>query len=227
MGGGPAFGVILSGCGVFDGSEIHEAVACLWAIDKHGGTYRCLAPRRDFDVIDHLTQKPSGQMRDVLTESARIARGEIADLAGVKGADFDAIVLPGGFGAAKNLCTFAVDGPECDVDPDVARVLQEANAAGRPIGFACIAPAVAARVFGRTIAPTLTIGHDAGTAQGLEKLGARHEARDVEDIAVDDANRIVSTPCYMEARSIGQVFTGCDRMVGALTKMLESAPTTA
>ncbi len=224
MGSGPRFGVILSGCGVFDGAEIQEAVACLWAIDKHGGSYRCLAPRRDFDVIDHLAQKPAGQTRDVLTESARIARGEIDDLAEVKGGHFDAIVLPGGFGAAKNLCTFATDGPDCDVDLNVARVLEEAHGAGRPIGFACIAPAVAARVFGRSLSPTLTIGHDAGTAAGLETLGARHEARDVEDIAIDEANRIVSTPCYMEAKTIGQVFTGCDKMVGALMKMVESAP---
>ncbi len=226
-GNGPRFGVILSGCGVFDGAEIQEAVACLWAIDKHGGTSRCLAPRRELDVIDHTTQSPTGETRDVLAESARIARGEITDLADVNGADFDAIVLPGGFGAAKNLCTFAVDGPGCDVDPHVARVLTEAHAAGRPIGFACIAPAVAARVFGKALAPTLTIGHDKATAVGLEKLGARHVAMDVHDIAVDEVNRIVSTPCYMEAERIGEVFTGCDRMVGALLKMLASAPARA
>lgn len=226
-GKGPRFGVILSGCGVFDGSEVHEAVACLWAIDKHGGTYRCLAPRREFEVVDHLTKKPSGRTRDVLAESARIARGEITDIAEANGADFDAIVLPGGFGAAKNLCTFAVDGPNCNVDPEVSRFLREAHEAGRPIGFACIAPAVAAKVFGGTLAPTLTIGHDKGTAAGLEKLGARHVDRNVEDIAIDEENRIVSTPCYMEAKRIGQVFTGCDKMVGALVKMARSAPARA
>ncbi|MEZ6243197.1 MAG: isoprenoid biosynthesis glyoxalase ElbB [Phycisphaerales bacterium] len=221
---GPKFGVILSGCGVFDGAEIQEAVACLWAIDKHGGTYQCLAPKRDFEVIDHLTHKATGQTRDVLAESARIARGEIVDLAEANGGDFDAVVLPGGFGAAKNLCTFAIEGPNCDVDPNVARFLNEAHAAGRPIGFACIAPAVAAKVFGKSLAPTLTIGHDKATAAGLEKLGATHVERDVEDIAIDEAHRIVSTPCYMEAKRIGQVFTGCDKMVGALTKMAKSAP---
>lgn len=219
---GMRFGVILSGCGVFDGAEIHEAVACLWAIDKRGGTYECLAPRRNFEVVDHLTHKPSGQTRDVLTESARIARGEIKDLASVTGSDYDAIVLPGGFGAAKNLCTFAVDGPACSVDEQVDRVLREAHEAGRPIGFACIAPAVAASVFGGSLHPTLTIGHDEGTAAGLEKLGARHAVRDVEEIVVDDANRFVSTPCYMEAKRIGQVFTGCDKMIGALVELAKS-----
>ncbi len=214
------FGLVLSGCGVFDGSEIQEAVACMHAIDTRGDSYACLAPDRELDTIDHLTQTPTGERRSVLVEAARIARGEITSLSRVSGSDYDAIVLPGGFGAAKNLCTFAVDGPDCTVDEDVARVLREAHDAGRPIGFACIAPAVAAAVFGKALHPRLTIGTDAGTAAGLEKLGAVHENRDPTGVVIDEANRIVSTPCYMSAQRVSEVFEGCDRMVEAIKGML-------
>jgi len=214
------FGVILSGCGVFDGAEIQEAVACLLAIDRRGDTYACLAPDRELETIDHLKQTPGGDRRNVLVESARIARGEITSLAEVDGAQYDAIVLPGGFGAAKNLCTFAVDGPDCSVDEQVARVLREAHTARRPIGFACIAPAVAAAVFGRDQHPTLTIGTDEGTAAGLEALGAKHENRDPTGIVIDESNRIVSTPCYMSASRVSEVFAGCDAMVGAMKDMM-------
>jgi len=211
----PTVGVILSGCGVFDGSEIHEAVATLLALDQRGAAVRCLAPSRTFDVIDHLTKQPTGEQRNTLTESARIARGQITDLAEVRGDEFDALALPGGFGAAKNLCTFAADGPDCSIDPHVERVLRVAHEAGKPLGFACIAPAVAARVFGE-LGITLTIGHDADTAAGLEKLGARHAARDVEDIALDQTQHIVSTPAYMEAESVKDVFVGIDKMIAQL-----------
>lgn len=212
-------GVILSGCGVFDGAEIHEAVCTLLSLERHGASYRCMAPSREFDVVDHATHKPTGEKRNVLTESARIARGEIDDLAKVKGTDYDAFVLPGGFGAAKNLCTFAVDGPECEVDAEVERVLTEAHAAGRPIGFMCIAPAVAARVFGDELHPRVTIGHDKGTAAGLEKLGARHAEADATEIIADEGCRIVSTPAYMEAKGPAEVFEGVDKLVARVLAM--------
>jgi enhancing lycopene biosynthesis protein 2 len=216
----PKIGVILSGCGVFDGSEIHEAVITLLCLDLHGAAYQCLAPERPFQTVNHLTKQPAGsEKRSVLVEAARIARGDILDLAKVKGADYDGFVLPGGFGAAKNLCTFAVDGPQCQADPQVARVLTEAHAAGRPIGFICIAPAVAAKVFGQSLHPALTIGHDAGTAAGLEKLGARHQPCDVGDFILDAPNRILSTPAYMEARSIKDVYAGVNKLVEKLVEL--------
>ena len=215
-------GVILSGCGVFDGSEIHEAVSALLSLHQHGATYRCLAPSRDFDVVDHTTGNPTGETRNVLVEAARIARGEIDDLASVKGTDYDAFVLPGGFGAAKNLCTFAVDGPECSVDPEVERVLTEAHDAGKPIGFICIAPAVAARVFGEAFHPHLTIGHDKGTAAGLETLGARHVAVGAAEIVTDEPCRIVSTPAYMEATGPAEVFAGVNKLVARVLELVES-----
>lgn len=212
-------GVILSGCGVFDGSEIHEAVSVLLALDRQGAEYRCLAPDTQLDEIDHVTQQPTGQKRSVLKESARIARGEVTDLAKVHGADFDAYILPGGFGAAKNLCTFAMHGAECRVDPEVDRVLREAHALCKPIGFACIAPALGAKVFGNK-APALTIGHDDGTARGLEAMGAVHVACGVRDSVVDEGKKFVSTPAYMEARRISEVYDGIDAMVERVLAMV-------
>ncbi len=217
-------GVILSGCGYLDGAEIQEAVSALIALSQAGVAYRCLAPSKPLRVVDHLTGTQSDESRDVLTESARIARGEISDLAGVKGDQFDAFVLPGGFGVAKNLCTFAAEGPDCEVDPEVSRVLREAHAAGRPIGFACIAPALCAKVFGDQ-KPKLTIGHDAGTAGALESLGASHTPADVPEIVTDSANRFVSTPAYMEETNPADVFAGVSEMVRAVLAMVSESAT--
>lgn len=205
-------GVILSGCGVFDGSEIHEAAATLIALAQHGIEYQCMAPDREFDVIDHRTQQPTGEKRNALIESARIARGEIVDLKEVNGGEYDALLLPGGFGAAKNLCTFAMKGADCEVDPQVERVLREANDAGRPIGFMCIAPALGAKVFGDK-GVKLTIGHDAGTAAAIGQTGATHVEADAEAIVEDDANNIVSNPAYMEAKDPAQVYAGVSALV--------------
>lgn len=215
----PRVGVILSGCGVFDGSEIHEAVAVLHALDKRGAQAVCLAPEMELDEINHLSQKPTGKKRSVLMESARIARGDITPLSRVRGDEFDAIVLPGGFGAAKNLCDFASKGADCSAEPHTQRVLEEAHVAGRPLGFACISPALAAAIFGQAIRPTLTIGDDVSTAQALEAMGARHKDAVPDAIVVDQANRIVSTPCYMTAQSIAEVFTGADRLVEKVLEM--------
>ncbi len=211
--------VVLSGCGVFDGSEIHETVIIMLALDRRDVTYTCVAPRKSFDVVDHVSGTETGRTRDVFAESARIARGQITDLAEVNGEDFDAVVLPGGFGAAKNLCTFASEGAACSVDADVERFLREAHAAGRPIGFACIAPAIGARVFGADLKPALTIGHDAGTAEGITRLGAEHVECDVRDIVIDEKHKIVTTPAYMEAKRITEVQEGIDKMIGTIVEM--------
>lgn len=215
----PKVGVILSGCGVFDGSEIHEAVLTLLALDRRGAEVQCMAPNKTHETVNHLSRKRDGTKRNVLEESARIARGDVLDLAKVRGADFDAFILPGGFGAAKNLCDFAGSGSSCDVDPEVQRVLEEARRAGRPLGFACIAPVVAARVFGRSNSPTLTIGRDKQTADQIAAMGGRHAPRSVDEVAVDEENRIVSTPAYMEAKRIGEVEAGIDKMVEKVLEM--------
>ncbi len=212
-------GVILSGCGVFDGAEVQEASALLIALAQNGIEYRCMAPDCDLEVIDHVTMKPTGQKRNVLVESARIARGEIDNLKDVKGTDYDAFFLPGGFGAAKNLCTFASQGADCTVNPEVQRVLEEANNAGKPIGFMCIAPALAAKVFGSK-GVQVTIGHDAGTIQAIEQTGATHVERDAESIVVDEKLNIVSTPAYMEAKNPAEVFAGISALVENIASRL-------
>lgn len=212
-------GVILSGCGVFDGSEVQEASATLISLAQHGIAYQCMAPNREFEVIDHLTQQPTGERRNVLTEAARIARGEIVDLKDVKGSAYDAFFLPGGFGAAKNLCNFATEGADCRVDAEVERVLREANDAGKPIGFICIAPAIGARVFGDK-GVKLTIGHDKGTADAVGQTGATHVEADAEQIVVDDEHRVVSTPAYMEAKNPAQVYAGINALVENIVQRL-------
>jgi enhancing lycopene biosynthesis protein 2 len=168
----PAFAVILSGCGVYDGSEIHEAVLTLLAIDKAGGSYACFAPDiAQHHVINHLSGQEMGETRNVLVESARIARGKVKNLNEFDPAQHDAMIFPGGFGAAKNLCSFAFEGPGCKVDPDVEKAVRAMHAAKKPIGALCIAPALMARILGKV---EVTIGNDAGTAEALGSMGAKH-----------------------------------------------------
>lgn len=210
--------LILSGCGVFDGSEIHESVCTLLHLDRHNAKVTFAAPDvPQMHVVNHLLGKPTaGETRNVRMESARIARGPVEDLSKVHGNTFDAVILPGGFGAAKNLCNFATAGADCDVNPEVARVLNEAHEAGKPIGLICISPALGAKVFRGS---TVTIGTDASTAAAIEKMGSHHQNKQTTDICVDEANRIVSTPAYMSAQRIGQVYEGIGKLVDRVMVM--------
>jgi enhancing lycopene biosynthesis protein 2 len=187
-------GVVLSGCGVYDGSEIHEAVLLLLAIDRQGCEAVCMAPNVDFPVTNHLTRQETGEKRNVLVESGRIARGNIRDIKEVKAADLDAIIFPGGFGASKNLCDFAVKGASASVNPEVARLLKEMATAKKPIGAVCIAPALISAVLGKEYSPTVTIGNDAGTAAEIEKTGAKHQECPVTEFVVDRKNKLVTSP---------------------------------
>lgn len=202
--------VILSGCGVFDGSEIQEACAALLALDNLGAQAVICAPAGpQMHVYNHLAGQPAeGQERDILEESARIARGEIKPLDEVDPGSVDAVLLPGGFGAAKNLCDFAVAGAACTVIPQVETFLKQAHEAGRPIGAMCIAPVILARVFGKELNPRLTIGSDPTTAAAMNQMGAEHVDCLVLDNVVDRQNRMVTTPAYMLANRIGEVFRG-------------------
>ena len=212
-------GIVLSGCGVHDGSEIHETVLAMLALDRSGAEIVCMAPDRDqTDVVNHRTGKPSVDRRNVLVESARIARGKIRDVSQVKAGDLDGVVLPGGYGAAQNLCSFATEGAGCSVDPAVVQLLQELHATGKPIAALCIAPAILAAVFGSSLHPEITIGNDADTARALEQMGARHRDTPVTEIVVDEANRIVTTPCYMYDARIADVAAGIDKAVQALLR---------
>ena len=217
-------GVILSGCGVYDGSEIHEAVITLLAIDRAGAEAVCMAPDiPQMHVINHLAGEPAeGESRNVLVESARIARGNIKDIATVKAAEIDALILPGGFGAAKNLCDFAVKGPDCAANTEVARLIREMYAAQKPIAAVCIAPAVLARVLGNpSVAPQLTIGNDAGTAEALQKMGTEHIQCPVREFVVDRKHKLVSSPAYMLAGRISEAAEGIEKTVQALIGLTE------
>lgn len=213
-------GVVLSGCGVRDGSEIHEAVSALLAIDQAGCEAVCMAPNVDFAVTDHLAMRETGERRNVLVESARIARGNIRDIKEVRATDLDAVVFPGGFGAAKNLCDFAVKGSAASVNPEVSRLLKEMVAAKKPIGVICIAPAMLAAALGKELAPTITIGNDAGTAAEINKTGAIHQECPVTGFVVDKKNKIVSTPAYMLAERISQVQQGIEKCVKEVIKLI-------
>lgn len=215
-------GVVLSGCGFLDGSEIHEAVFTLLCLDELGVEAVCMAPRgMQHHVVDHETKKPvAGERRDMLREAARIARGRIVDLATVRAKDVDALVMPGGFGAAKNLCDFAEKGSAAAAHPEVARLLREVHAQRKPIGAICIAPAVVAAVLGRSAHPLLTIGDDAGTARELVAMGARHQDCPVEQCVIDREQRIVTAPAYMFDARPHEVAAGIRRLCAAVVAML-------
>ena len=218
----PKVGVVLSGCGVYDGSEIHEAVCTLLALSQAGADYKCMAPNApQMHVLDHLAGKPSpGQSRNVLVESARIARGDIVALNDVSVADYDAFIFPGGFGAAKNLCTYAVEGDSCNVQRDVERIVREAHAAGKPLAFVCIAPVIAAKVLGKETGAKLTIGDDPDTAGAIGAMGSTHVECPVTEAMVDPEHKIISTPAYMKAQSVGEVYTGIKATVDKLLAMI-------
>jgi enhancing lycopene biosynthesis protein 2 len=214
-------GVLLSGCGVMDGSEIHEATLTLYFLDKRGAEYICMAPNKDqLDVMDHIASKPLPEKRNVMIEAARIARGNILDVKNVIADALDAIIIPGGFGAAKNLCTFAKDGADCAVDEGVAKLLKELHKQQKPIGALCIAPALIARLFGPGLSAEVTIGTDPGTAFALQKMGAKHLKAQVDEIVVDSKNRIVTTPCYMLAQSIKEVGAGIEKLIEKILEMI-------
>ncbi|GLI33943.1 isoprenoid biosynthesis glyoxalase ElbB [Desulforhabdus amnigena] len=212
-------GVILSGCGVFDGSEIHEAVLTLLALGRAGAKAVCMAPNiEQYHVINHLTQQETNEKRNVLVESARIARGDIKDIKDVKASDIDGLILPGGFGAAKNLSDFAFKGPDATVNPEVKRLLEEMVAAKKPIGAICIAPATLTKALSDK-KPEVTIGNDVGTAQGIEAMGGRHHTCTVDMIHVDKNNKIVTTPAYMLGPGIKDVARGIEKLVAKVVEL--------
>lgn len=217
-------GVVLSGCGVFDGSEITEAVSILIALDKRQSKIICMAPNiAQSETINHTTKKPDSQSRRVMEEAARIARGKISDIAGVRAEELDALVFPGGYGAVKNLSTFAADGPNCKVNEHVERLLREMVKAKKPIGLACIAPVLAARVLGNAgLKPTVSVGTDRGTADAIGAMKAEHQDTGETEVCVDERNRLVTTPCYMNNVGPWVVYQGADRMVEQVLRMAGS-----
>lgn len=216
----PKIAVILSGCGSQDGSEIHEAVCALLALDQQGASYQCFAPdMQQARVANHCTGQDMTETRNVLLESARIARGAIEPLSALQAQDFDGLILPGGFGAALNLSDFASKGVQCAIQSDVARAVAAMHQSGKPIGAMCIAPVILARLFP---AAKLTLGNDASSAQAVANMGAEHREAGHGEVVVDEAQRLATTPCYMLDASISQIYAGASALVGAVLGMLKA-----
>ena len=215
-------GVVLSGCGVNDGAEIHESVITMLALDRAGVDMVLMAPNIDqLHVINHYTGSEMDESRNVLMESARIARGKIRDMAEVHASDVDALIFPGGFGVVKNLCDYAMAGTDCSVNPDVKRLATDVHKAGKPIGIICIAPAMFAKIMqgaGHTV--ELTIGTDEQTSSDINSMGSNHVSCPVEDIVIDKKNKIVSTPAYMLAQRISEAAEGIEKLVKEVLAMV-------
>lgn len=215
----PRIGVVLSGCGFNDGAEIQESVITMLELDKAGAEMVLMAPNIDqLHVINHYTGQEMDEYRNVLVESARIARGNIKDMAEVSSSDVDALIFPGGFGVAKNLCDYAMTGANCSINPDVLKLSKEVHKDNKPIGVMCIAPAMMAKILGEDT--ELTIGFDEQTSEDINTMGAKHITCPVEDIIVDREKKVVSTPAYMEAKSIKEAAEGISKLVTEILNMI-------
>ncbi|ERB67081.1 isoprenoid biosynthesis glyoxalase ElbB [Vibrio coralliilyticus OCN008] len=210
--------VILSGSGVFDGAEIHESVLALHAIEKQGASWHCFAPNiEQLHVINHITGEEMAETRNVLTEAARIARGNIEDVAKLNAEEFDALLLPGGFGAAKNLTDFAVNGAECSINTHVASACRAFAQARKPAGYLCIAPAIIPMIYDNGVKGT--IGNDDATASAFNALGGEHITCEVDDIVFDEEHKVLSTPAYMLAGNVSQAASGIEKLVSKLVEI--------
>ncbi len=213
------FAVVLSGSGVYDGSEIHEATLSLYAIANNAGSYEIFAPDIDqHHVINHLTGEEMHEKRNVLVESARISRGKIRPLSEFDAAEFDALLFPGGFGAAKNLSDWAFNGPSGSVIPEVTNAIRAMADLGKPIGALCISPVLIAKTLEGA---ELTIGSDPETAKAIETAGAKHSQTTHGEVVVDEKYNIATTPCYMLDANILQIGAGADNIVKAMLKMMK------
>jgi len=215
-------GVLLSGCGFSDGAEIHESVIAMLALDRAGAEMVLMAPNIDqMHVVNHYTGQEMDEFRNVLVESSRIARGNIKDMAEVNGHDIDALIIPGGFGVTKNLCDYAMTGPECSINPDVYRLATEVHLLQKPIGAICIAPAMIAKILGEQgESANLTIGSDKSTANDINTMGNIHVECPVTEMVVDAEKKIVTTPAYMEAKSIKEAAEGIEKLVAEVLSMV-------
>ena len=212
------FAIVLSGSGVYDGAEIHEATMTMLAVAKNGATYDIFAPDiEQHHVINHITGNEMDEKRNVLIEAARIARGAVSPLRDFDPEKYDALIFPGGFGAAKNLCTFAFDGPDCKVNSEVEKAIKGMHEKRKPIGALCISPVLLAKVLGNI---EVTIGQDPETAGAVEKLGATHAKTGHGEVTVDKQNKVFTTPCYMLDATIVDIADGANNVVKAMMEYL-------
>ncbi|MBR9876274.1 MAG: isoprenoid biosynthesis glyoxalase ElbB [Vibrionaceae bacterium] len=210
--------VIFSGSGVYDGTELHEAVLALHAIEKEGATWHCFAPNIDqLHVINHLTGEEMDETRNVLVESARIARGNIEDVERLHVEDFDALLLPGGFGAAKNLTDFAVSGAECSINTHVAQACRAFAHANKPAAYLCISPVIIPMIYEQGVKGT--VGNDEATSAAFNQMGGKHIECPVEEFVFDEQHKVLSTPAYMLAENISQAASGIEKLVSKLIEI--------
>jgi len=216
-------GVLLSGCGVNDGAEIHESVITMLALDRAGAEMVLMAPNIDqMHVVNHYTGQEMDEYRNVLVESSRIARGNIKDMAEISANDMDALIIPGGFGVAKNLCDYAMAGPDCSINPDVYRLISELKLLNKPIGAICIAPAMMAKILGELDeSANMTIGSDETTSKDIEAMGSIHVECNVSEMVVDEGKNLVTTPAYMEAKTIKDAADGIEKLVKQVLSMIK------
>ena len=216
-------GVLLSGCGVNDGAEIHESVITMLALDRAGAEMVLMAPNIDqMHVVNHYTGQEMDEYRNVLVESSRVARGNIKDMAEISANDMDALIIPGGFGVAKNLCDYAMAGPDCSINPDVYRLISELKLLNKPIGAICIAPAMMAKILGELDeSANMTIGSDETTSKDIEAMGSVHVECQVSEIVVDEGKNLVTTPAYMEAKTIKDAADGIEKLVKQVLSMIK------
>ncbi|NXF99091.1 GAL3A protein, partial [Sakesphorus luctuosus] len=222
---GKRVAVVLAGCGVYDGSEIHEASAVLVHLSREGAQAEVFAPNiSQMHVVDHVKGQPTQEQRNVLVESARIARGNIRDLAELDVKGLDALIIPGGFGVAKNLSTWATQGKNCTICREVEDVLRAFHAAQKPIGLCCISPVLAAKLFPGC---EVTVGHDtecerwpyAQTAVSLRELGCHHVPSGVTEAHVDRRHRLVTTSAFMCNAPVHEIHDGIGRMVHEVLRL--------
>ncbi|MDC9605409.1 isoprenoid biosynthesis glyoxalase ElbB [Xenorhabdus griffiniae] len=212
--------IILSGCGVYDGSEIHELVLTMLSLSRLGAKVSFFSPDEvQHHVINHLNGEEKQESRDIMEESARITRGNIQPLSKVNIDELDALIIPGGFGVAKNLCNFAFKGSDCEINKELLSIVQNMHQQGKPMGFICIAPVMVPKILDKPI--KVTIGNDPETAAQIAKMGGVHVECPVDDIVVDFENKIVTTPAYMLAESLAQAEKGIDKLVRKILEMIE------
>jgi len=210
--------VVISGCGVFDGAEIYETTLAMLRLDQQDAEVTCFAPDTEqMHVINHRTGEPMEEKRNVLTEASRINRGQVSPLTEARADDFDAVIVPGGFGVAKNLSDFAVEGSECSIRPEFSELLQSFHSQKKPIGLVCIAPALIPRILNAGV--SCTIGHDAATAGEIDRMGGVHISCNVDDIVIDHEHRVITTPAYMEASRISDAAKGIFKLVDKVLDM--------
>ncbi|CCW30632.1 Enhancing lycopene biosynthesis protein 2 [Xenorhabdus nematophila F1] len=212
--------IILSGCGVYDGSEIHESVLTMLSLSRFGAKVSFFSPDAlQHHVINHLNGEEKSETRNIMEESARITRGNIQPLSEVDVNALDALIIPGGFGAAKHLCNFAFKGSDCIINKELLSVVQAMHQQGKPMGFMCISPVMVPKMLGKPI--KVTIGNDPETAAQIAQMGGIHVECPVDDIVVDFENKIVTTPAYMLAESLSQAEKGIDKLIKKILEMIE------